>query len=89
MGLLFKVLTFPVLGPIYGVNWIAEQIAEQAEHELYDESSVRKKLMELEQSYDLGEISEEEYSECEEALLERLRMIDEHNKAMKQEAQGR
>lgn len=87
MGILLKILTFPVLGPIYGVNWIAEQIAEQADHELYDESAVRKKLMELEQSYDLGELSEEEYMECEEALLERLRTIDERNKAMKQEEQ--
>lgn len=89
MGFLLKVLTFPVLGPIYGVNWIAEQIAEQAEHEMYDESAVRKKLMELEQSYDLGEISEEEYMQCEEALLDRLRMIDAYNKAKKQDAQDR
>jgi hypothetical protein len=81
-------LTFPVLGPIYGVNWIAEQIAEQVEQELYDESAVRKKLMELEQRYDLEEISEEEYMQCEEALLERLRMIDEYNRARKQEAQN-
>jgi hypothetical protein len=89
MGLLFKVLTFPVLGPIYGVEWLAKQIAEQAEHELYDESAVRKALMELEQRYDLDEISEEEYTQSEEALLERLRTIDEYNKARQQEAQGR
>ena len=77
MGFLIDLLTFPVLGPIKGVIWIAEKVAEQAEKELYDEDAVRGQLMELELRYDLGEISEEEYLEAEEALLERLRIIRE------------
>lgn len=75
MGLLIKLLTLPVTGPIQGVIWIAEKVAEQAEKELYDEDAVRGWLMELELRYGLGEISEEEYLEAEEALLERLRII--------------
>jgi len=81
MGLLTDLLTFPVLGPIKGVIWIAEKVAEQAEKELYDEGAVRGQLMELELRYDLGEISEEEYLEAEEALLERLRVIRERQAA--------
>ncbi len=77
MGFLIDLLTFPVLGPIKGVIWIAEKVAEQVEKELYDEDAVRGQLMELELRYDLGEISEEEYLEAEEALLERLRIIRE------------
>ena len=77
MGFLTDLLTFPVLGPIKGVIWIAEKVAEQVEKELYDEDAVRGQLMELELRYDLGEISEEEYLEAEEALLERLRIIRE------------
>jgi uncharacterized membrane protein len=78
MGFLMDLLTFPILGPIKGVIWIAEKVAEQAEKELYDEDKVRGQLMELEVRYDLGEISEEEYMAAEETLLERLRVIREH-----------
>lgn len=81
MGFLIDLLTFPVMGPIKGVTWIAEKVAEQAEKELYDEDAVRGQLMELELRYDLGEISEEEYLEAEEALLERLRVIRERQAA--------
>lgn len=81
MGFLTKLLTLPVTGPIQGVIWIAEKVAEQAERELYDEEKVRGQLMELELRYDLGEISEEEYLEAEEALLERLRIIRERQAA--------
>lgn len=81
MGFLTKLLTLPVMGPIKGVTWIAEKVAEQAEKELYDEGKVRGQLMELELRYDLGEISEEEYLAAEETLLERLRVIRERQAA--------
>jgi hypothetical protein len=81
MGFLTDLLTFPVLGPIKGVIWIAEKVAEQADKELYDAEAVRGKLMELELRYDLGEISEEEYLAAEETLLERLRVIRERQAA--------
>ncbi len=81
MGFLIDLLTLPVMGPIKGVVWIAEKVAEQADRELYDEEAVRGQLMELELRYDLGEISEEEYLEAEEALLERLRIVREHQAA--------
>lgn len=77
MGFLTDLLTFPVLGPIKGVIWIAEKVNEQVERKLYDEEAVRGQLMELELHLDLGEISEEEYLEAEEALLERLKAIEE------------
>jgi len=77
MGLLFDLLTLPILGPIRGVNWIAEKVLEQAEKELYDEETIRGQLTELELRYDLGEISEEEYLAAEGALLERLRVARE------------
>ncbi|MBI4759385.1 MAG: gas vesicle protein GvpG [Chloroflexi bacterium] len=81
MGFLTDLLTFPVLGPIKSVVWVAEKVAEQAEKELYDEDAVRGQLMELELRYDLGEIGEEEYLEAEETLLERLRVIRERQAA--------
>jgi hypothetical protein len=81
MGFLIDLLTFPVMGPIKGVVWIAEKVAEQADMEMYNEDKVRGQLVELELRYDLGEISEEEYLAAEEALLERLRVIRERQAA--------
>ena len=84
MGFLTNLLTFPVMGPIKGVVWIAEKVNEQVEKELYDEDAVRGKLMELELRYDLEEISEEEYLEAEEVLLARLRVIRERQAAKRE-----
>lgn len=81
MSFLIKLLTLPVTGPLKGVVWIAEQVAEQAERELYDGEKVRGQLLELELRYDLGEISEEEYLAAEEVLLARLKVIRERQAA--------
>lgn len=81
MGVLMKLLTLPVTGPMDGVMWLAEKLLEQAEAELYDEGKVRATLMELEMRLDLGEIDEDEYMEAEGALLERLREIREYKAA--------
>lgn len=75
MGSLLDLLAWPVTMPIKGTIWIANKVAEQAMKELYNEDAVRGKLLELELSFDLGEISEEEYLATEEALMERLREI--------------
>lgn len=77
MGILGKLLTLPVSGPIKGVLWIGEKVAEQVDRELYDEDKVRGQLMELELRYDMGEISEEEYLAAEDELLDRLKIIRE------------
>jgi hypothetical protein len=81
MGLLLKLLTFPVTGPIGGTLWIAERLAEQAEREMYNEGAVRGQLMELELRLDMGEISQEEFEQVEAILLERLRVIRERQAA--------
>ncbi len=71
MGLL-DLLALPVLGPIKGVYWLAEKIAEEAERELFDETRIRRDLLELQTKYDLGEVSEATYIQREAALLQRL-----------------
>jgi Gas vesicle protein G len=75
MGLLMKLLTLPVTGPIDGTLWLANKLLEQAEGEIYDEGKVRAALMELEMRLELDEIDEATYMEGEEQLLERLREI--------------
>ena len=71
MGLLTTLLTLP-LAPVRGTIWIAERVAEQAEQELGDEATIRRRLAELQMRYDTGEIDEREYVEAEDELLARL-----------------
>ena len=71
MGLLTGLLTLP-LAPVRGTIWIAEQLALQAERELGDERTIRRRLAEAERQFELGLLSREEYESIEDALLERL-----------------
>lgn len=81
MGILTNLLMLPVSGPLRGAVWIAQKLAEQAEHELYDEGAIRGQLQELEMRFDIGEMSEEEYIAAEESLLARMREIREYRAA--------
>ena len=71
MGLITGLLTLP-LAPVRGTVWLAERIQEQAEAELYDEDVIRAQLMEIDAAREAGEIDEEEATQAEDQLLERL-----------------
>ena len=71
MGLITGLLTLP-LAPVRGVAWVAEQVAEEAERELNDETRVRRELAVLQMELEEGRNDEEEYERREDALLERL-----------------
>ena len=77
MGLLGRLLTLPVLGPIDGVLWIARTIEQQADAERWDETKIVGALTELELKLDLGEIDVNEYDARERTLLQRLKEIRE------------
>lgn len=81
MGIVMKLLTLPVMGPIQGVVWLAEKISEQVDNEVFNEEKVRGKLMELELRYDMGEIAEEDYLAIETELLTMMRVIRERKAA--------
>lgn len=61
-----------------GLIGISKKIAEMAEAELTDESKIKEELLLLEDSYDNGQITEEEYQEREAQLVERLNMAREN-----------
>lgn len=77
MGPLGSLLTFPLTGPLRGLLWLAEQLHDQAERELFNPDRIRQQLTELELQLDLGQISEEEYEAAETALLDQLRHLHE------------
>jgi hypothetical protein len=71
MGLITGLLTLP-LAPVRGVAWVAEQVADQAEQEMYDEGRIMRELAAVELAHDAGEIDDEQLAEQVDGLLERL-----------------
>ena len=71
MGLITGLLTLP-LAPVRGVAWVAEQVADQAEQELYDEGRIMRELAAVEMAHEAGEIDAETLERQVDALLERL-----------------
>jgi hypothetical protein len=71
MGLITGLLTLP-LAPVRGVAWVAEQVAEQAENELYDEQRIMRELTELEMAREAGQIGEEDFERSIDDVLARL-----------------
>ncbi|GGS09214.1 MULTISPECIES: gas vesicle protein GvpG [Streptomyces] len=71
MGLISGLLLLP-LAPARGVVWIAEQLQETAERELYDPGVIRAQLAELNRDLDDELIDLEEFEAEEEKLLDRL-----------------
>ena len=71
MGLFTGMLTLP-LAPLRGAVWVADQVAQEADRQLYDEDRIRAQLMQLEMDADDGLIDEEEREVQEQELLDRL-----------------
>jgi hypothetical protein len=71
VGLFTGLLTLP-LAPVRGVVWVAEQVADEAERQMYDEDRIRSELLQLELEFDDGLIDEEERTMREDELLERM-----------------
>jgi hypothetical protein len=77
MGLLTKLLFFPITGPVAGIRWSLNQVVQVAEEELSDDTPVKQELMELQMQLELGDITDEEYVEREAVLMRRLREVRE------------
>jgi len=71
MGLVTGLLTLP-LAPVRGTIWVAEQLVAEAERELRDERSVRRRLAEAERQFETGTLTAKEYEAIEDELLEQL-----------------
>ena len=78
MGLFTGLLTLP-LAPVRGVGWIAEQLTEQAEAELYDEQKILRELSELESAHEAGAVTDDQLEEGTDALLARLTEARHHH----------
>ena len=74
MGIFTGLILLP-LAPLRGTIWLAEKLAEIADQELNDESTVLRLLIEAEMALDAGQISQAEYEEIEDELLDRLELL--------------
>jgi len=75
MGLLSKLLFFPISGPVAGIRWSLGQVQNVVEEELTDDTPVKQDLMELQMQLELGDITDDEYVEREAVLMARLREV--------------
>ena len=71
MGLITGLLTLP-LAPVRGTIWLAEQLANAADAELYDEDKIRRELIELDVLEADGLLQADERRMREDELLARL-----------------
>jgi chorismate mutase len=71
VGLVTGLLGLPLL-PVRGVVWLAEQVLEQAEDQFYDPARIRAQLDRVDEARRSGELSEQECTEIEDELLQRL-----------------
>ena len=71
MGLFSAIAMLP-LAPVRGVVWVADQVAQEAERELYGEESIRRELVQARMDYDAGLIDEEEHERRVDELAARL-----------------
>ncbi len=71
MGLFSGLLLLP-LAPVRGTAWVVDQVAAEADRQLYDEGQIRRELLQAELDHDEGLIGDEERAAMEDALLERL-----------------
>jgi hypothetical protein len=72
MIFLFKLLALPVTGPINGFRFILEQIRNQALAEMLSEEEIQSLLIESSMRHQAGEISDDEYQEIEDGLMQEL-----------------
>lgn len=70
-GILTSILTFPY-APVRVATSLAEVLHREAERELYGSAGVRRQLEELDEAFAARAISEAEYEQAQQAVLDRL-----------------
>jgi hypothetical protein len=75
MGIISKILLFPIAGPVAGIRWSLEKVQTVVETELTDDTAIKRDLMELQMLLELGDIDDAEYVAREARLMEQLREV--------------
>ena len=86
MFLLDDLLMIPLKLPISGFNWIMKQIQTMANEELLNDQPWKERLIELQMRLELGELTEEEYTQEEAVVFQALRDIRARREEMTRQA---
>jgi uncharacterized protein YjcR len=73
--LLDDILLLPIKLPIAGFNWILRQIQTMADEELLNDQVWKERLIELQMMLEVGDITEEEYTQEEAKVFQALRDV--------------
>ena len=71
MGLLTLPFRLPFL-PVQGVIKLGELLQEEAERQLRDPARIRRELDDAQRRYEAGELSEEEFTQIQDELVNTL-----------------
>jgi len=74
MGLFTGLLTLP-LAPVRGTMWVAEKLYDAAEQEANPDVQFRARLETLQIAYELDELTDEEYEQAEQELVEQFEAL--------------
>lgn len=85
--MVLRLLLSPLTAPLDGIVWIGEQLLERAEAELDDRDNLNKRLLALQLAYDMGDISEDDFDEQEEELLQQIQALEEAEREAEREAE--
>ena len=66
-----------ILAPVKGIMWLAQQVQEEANSQLFDVPAIKSRLAEVQELYDEGLISEAQFCKAEDKLLARLNLAQE------------
>jgi hypothetical protein len=61
-----------LLAPLKGVMWMGQKINDVVDQELNDAGRVKEELTALQMQFEMSEITEQEYTEKERDLLDKL-----------------
>jgi uncharacterized membrane protein len=86
--MLFQILSFPVTGPLRTVAWIGGAIRDAVDSKMNDPAEIKRALAALEQQFEAGSISEQEYERMEVELIERLQGLSRHPPRANTESDG-
>jgi len=64
--------------PFRGLLRVFEEVAQRAEHELYDDDAVKAELLDLYQRLEAGSLGSDEFERREAELVARLEEIEAH-----------
>src|SRR2546423_13819605 len=88
MLLLDDILLFPLKAPVSGFRWIMKQIQTRANEELLNDQPWKERLIELQMMLEVGDLTEEEYTQQEAQVFQALREIRARKEEMARQQRG-